>query len=167
MGLTVSRYISIVQPLRLLRILCQTFNRSGLVLSSKTRLGWVSLNQDWQKWTWLLCPNVPFSWEDQSLSKDNNLLRRIGCLAVECCVSGSQIIRRKLAPKYACPCDFFIIVPVTIYGTYLCYIHSSTLYPSTIYQTVVGNWSFFYWWKIKRRSCNEWINGFSVHYKVK
>ena len=97
----------------------------------------------------------------------NNLLRRIGCLAVECCVSGSQIIRRKLAPKYACPCDFFIIVPVTIYGTYLCYIHSSTLYPSTIYQTVVGNWSFFYWWKIKRRSCNEWINGFSVHYKVK
>lgn len=41
-----------------------------------------------------------------------NLLKRLGCAAVECCVRGSQRIRRKLVPKYACPCDLFAMMAV-------------------------------------------------------
>lgn len=43
-----------------------------------------------------------------------NLLKRLGCAAVECCVRGSQRIRRKLVPKYACPCD--LLAMMTIHG---------------------------------------------------
>ena len=46
-----------------------------------------------------------------------NLLKRLGCAAVECCVRGSQRIRRKLVPKYACPCDLLAVM--TVYGELL------------------------------------------------
>ena len=49
-----------------------------------------------------------------------NLLKRLGCAAVECCVRGSQRIRRKLVPKYACPCDLLMTVHGKLIVVFFC-----------------------------------------------
>ena len=40
-----------------------------------------------------------------------NLAKRMGRECVECCVRGSQRLRRIIAPKHACPCDLLAMMP--------------------------------------------------------